>query len=189
MIHPLVHCNDPILKQEMEKFDFQNPPTDPIQLAKDLAETMIQENGLGLSANQIGLPYRAFAMKAEQIIVCFNPMIVDESTEQLYLEEGCLSFPMLYVKVKRPKKIKVRYTEPNGNVVTRVFDGMTARVFQHELDHLNGIVYTKRANKFHLEQARKRAKKPHKYIKHEIDNKLEQLFAQATSDLTGNKTK
>lgn len=158
MIHPLVDCNAPILKQEMERFDFDNPPTDPIQLAHDLAETMIQENGLGLSANQIGLPYRAFAIKAEQIIVCFNPMVVDESSEQLYLEEGCLSFPLLFVKVKRPKKVKVRYTEPNGNVVTKIFDGLTARVFQHELDHLNGIVYTSRANRVHLDQARKKLK-------------------------------
>lgn len=163
MIHELVHCNEPILKNPVEKFDFTNPQTDPIQLAHDLAETMIQENGLGLSANQIGLPYRAFAIKAEKILVCFNPMIVDESTEQLYLEEGCLSFPNLFVKIKRPKKVKVRYTEPNGNVVTQVFDGLTARVFQHELDHLNGIVYTKRANKFHLDQARKRAKNPSRY--------------------------
>lgn len=158
MTYPLVDCNDPILKQEIEKFDFQKPPMDPIELAHILAETMIKENGLGLSANQIGLPYRAFAIKAEQIIVCFNPQIVDTSTEQLYLEEGCLSFPLLFVKVKRPKKIKVRYTEPNGNVVTKIFDGLTARVFQHELDHLNGIVYTSRANRIHLDQAKKKLK-------------------------------
>lgn len=158
MIRELVPCTDPILKQPLEKFNFQSPPMDPIELAHDLAETMIANNGLGLSANQMGLPYRAFAMKAEQIIVCFNPIIVDTSTETVTLEEGCLSFPLLFVKVKRPKKIKVRYTEPNGNVVTKIFDGMTARVFQHELDHLNGVVYASRANAFHLEQAKKKLK-------------------------------
>ncbi len=158
MIRELVDCNDPILKEPLEKFDFDNPPMDPIELAHDLAETMIANNGLGLSANQMGLPYRAFAMKAEKIIVCFNPIIVDTSTETVMLEEGCLSFPLLFVKVKRPKKIKVRYTEPNGNIVTKIFDGMTARVFQHELDHLNGVVYTSKANKFHLEQAKKKLK-------------------------------
>ena len=165
MIRDLVDCKDPILKEATPTFDFQNPPTDPIELAHDLAQTLIQNNGIGLAAPQIGLPYRAFAMMGEKIIVCFNPKIVDTSTEQLYLEEGCLSFPEFILKVKRPKKIKVRYTEPNGNVETKVFDGMTARVFQHELDHLDGIVYTSRANKIHLEQARKAKKKLQRSIK------------------------
>jgi peptide deformylase len=159
MIRELVPCTDPILKQPLERFDFENPPMDPIELAHDLAETMIANNGLGLSANQMGLPYRAFAMTGEKIVVCFNPMVVDTSTETVMLEEGCLSFPLLFIKVKRPKKIKVRYTEPNGNIVTKVFDGMTARVFQHELDHLDGVVYTSRANSYHIEQARKAKKK------------------------------
>ena len=127
MIKDLVDSKDPILKEVTPTFDFQNPPTDPIELAHDLAQTLIQNNGIGLAAPQIGLPYRAFAMMGEKIIVCFNPKIVDTSTEQLYLEEGCLSFPEFILKVKRPKKIKVRYTEPNGNVETKIFDGMTAR--------------------------------------------------------------
>jgi len=165
MIHKLVDCNDPILKQKIPNFDFTNPPTDPIQLAKDLAETMIENNGLGLSANQIGLSFRAFAMKAEKIIVCFNPKIVDSSTETVILEEGCLSYPYLFVKIKRPKRIKVRYTEPNGNVVTRVFDGITSRCYQHELDHLDGIVYTKRANKYYLDLARNQARKYQKEVR------------------------
>ena len=160
MIHffKLVDKDNEILTTELEKFDFTSPPTDPIQLAKDLAETMIAENGLGLAANQIGLPYRAFAIKAEQIIVCFNPIIVDFSEEMIYLEEGCLSFPDLYVKIKRPRRIKVRYTQPNGEVVTRTYDGMTARIFQHELDHLDGIRYLDRANRIHLDQAKKNMK-------------------------------
>ena len=160
MIRELLDCNDPFLRKPVEKFDFSNPPTDPLELAVDLAETCLHHNGLALSANQVGLPYRVFVIRGEEIIVCFNPVLVDQSEETIVLEEGCLSFPNLFVKVKRPKKIKVRYTEPNGETKTQIFDGFTARVFQHELDHLNGIVYTSRANKFHLEQARKRAKKP-----------------------------
>lgn len=159
MIHELVDKNHPILKTELEKFDFQNPPTDPIQLAHDLAETMIAKGGIGLAANQVGLPYRVFAIMSEKIIVCFNPILLDVSEDTIYLEEGCLSYPNLFVKVKRPLSIRVRYTEPNGNVVTTKFSGMTSRVFQHELDHLNGIVHIKRANRMHLEQARKNAKK------------------------------
>jgi peptide deformylase len=159
MIHDLVDKNHSILKTELDKFDFQNPPTDPIQLAHDLAETMLAKGGIGISANQIGLPYRAFAMMAEKIIVCFNPILLSEFDEQIVLEEGCLSYPNLFVKIKRPQEIRVRYTEPNGNIITEKFSGMTARVFQHELDHLNGVVYTKRANMIHLEQAKKNAKK------------------------------
>jgi peptide deformylase len=98
-------------------------------------------------------------MRAENIIGVFNPKIVDASSEMVYLEEGCLSYPNLWVKIKRPKKIKVRFTNPDGQTETRVFDGMSARVFQHELDHLDGVLHVKRANKFHLEQARKLAKK------------------------------
>ena len=159
MIHELVDKHHPILKTELEKFDFKNPPTDPIQLAHDLAETMLDKGGIGISANQIGLPYRAFAMMAEQIIVCFNPILLSTSDEQIVLEEGCLSYTNLFVKIKRPQNIRVRYTEPNGNVITEKFGGMTARIFQHELDHLDGVIYTNRANKIHLEQARKNVKK------------------------------
>ena len=160
MILDLVPSTDPILKDEMEKFNFATPPVDPIELAADLGDTMDANNGLGLAANQVGLPYRVFVMRSTDLpIVCFNPIIVDESTETILLEEGCLSHPNLFVKIKRAKRIKVRYAEPNGNVITQIFDGMTARVFQHELDHLDGICHLQRANRYHLEQAKKNAKK------------------------------
>jgi peptide deformylase len=159
MIYELIDCNDPLLKQVMEPFDFSNPPIDPLDLVSDLAETMLANNGIGLSANQCGLPYRVFVMHGQELIPCFNPRIVDVSQETIVLEEGCLSYPGFFVKIKRPRRIKVRFAEPNGNVVTRTFDGMTARIFQHELDHLNGIVYTRLANRVHLEQAHNRAKK------------------------------
>jgi peptide deformylase len=120
---------------------------------------MLASNGIGLSANQCGLPYRVFVMLGTEIIPCFNPRIVDASSETVVMEEGCLSYPGMFVKVKRPLRIKVRYTEPNGETVTRVFEGMTARIFQHELDHLDGVNYQQRANKIHLEQARKKKNK------------------------------
>lgn len=159
MIRDLVSKNDPILREEMPAFDFMNKSLDPVELYNDLAETMIANEGLGLSANQIGVRCRAFVIRAENVIGVFNPKIVDISSEMVYLEEGCLSFPNLFVKIKRPRSVKVRYTNPDGQTETRTFDGMTARVFQHELDHLNGICHTQRANRFHLEQAKKLAKK------------------------------
>lgn len=158
MKYDLVECTDPILKKPTDEFDFDNPPTDPLELACNLAETMLEEGGIGIAANQCGLPYRVFILNADEIIPCFNPRIVDVSEEQIYLEEGCLSFPGLYVKIKRPRRVKIRYTEPNGNVVTRVFDGITARAVLHEMDHLDGIVHTQRASKIHLNQARTKLK-------------------------------
>lgn len=150
--------NNPLLHVETSKFDFEKPQVDPIQLAVDLAETMLHNGGLGLAANQCGIPLSAFVMKGEKIIACFNPLIVDSSEETCYLDEGCLSFPKLILRIKRPSVIKVRYTEPNGNVVTTKFQGITARVFQHELDHLQGKTFQPRASSIELERGRLKQK-------------------------------
>jgi peptide deformylase len=159
MILNLVEKTNPILLEKMPNFNMLNPPTDPIQLARDLTETMLQHNGLGLAAPQVGLRHRVFVIKANPIICCFNPIIVSNTGEEIALEEGCLTFPNYYVKVRRPKQIRVRYSYPNGEVVTEIYDGMTARIFQHELDHLDGILFTSRATLFHREQAERKAKK------------------------------
>jgi len=159
MIVTILGKDHPILKEEMPAFDFKNPVVDPVELYNDLAETMRENEGMGLSANQIGVRTRAFVMRAEEIIGVFNPRVVDTSSEMVTLEEGCLSYPNLFVKVKRPKSIKVRFTTPDGQTSTKTFTGMTARVFLHELDHLDGIAHTARANRYHLEQAKKLVKK------------------------------
>lgn len=159
MIRDILDHTDPILREEMPAFDFANPIMDPVELYTDLAETMRENEGMGLSANQIGVRTRAFVMRAEEIIGVFNPRVVDVSSETVMLEEGCLSYPNLFVKIKRPKSIKVRFTTPDGETSTKTFTGMTARVFLHELDHLNGIAHTSRANRYHLEQAKKLVKK------------------------------
>lgn len=141
------------------KFDFANPPVDPIEFAHSLTKTMLSQKGIGLAANQIGFTHRVFAIAANPVLVCYNPIIVDESSSASYLEEACLSFPGLALKVKRPDKIKVRYADPTGTVTTNVFSGLTARIFQHELDHLNGITYDTRATRYHREQAKKKLKR------------------------------
>ena len=159
MIVTILGKDHPILKEEMPAFDFDNPIVDPVLLYNDLAQTMRENNGMGLSANQIGVRTRAFVMRAEEIIGVFNPRVVDISSETVTLEEGCLSYPNFFVKIKRPKSIKVRFTTPDGETSTKTFTGMTARVFLHELDHLDGIAHTSRANRYHLEQAKKLFKK------------------------------
>ncbi len=186
MIRDIVKHTDPILKEVMPRFDFDDPIMDPIELYKDLAETMIDADGMGLSANQIGVRTRMFVMRAENVIGVINPKIVDVSSEMVTLEEGCLSYPNLFVKVKRPKFIKIRFTHPDGTTETKKFDGITARVFQHELDHLDGIQHTKRANRYHLEQAKKLAEKinrkkgvlkPRSELSSEVQEMLEWLKA------------
>lgn len=137
----LVKPSDPILSQQLKKFDFKNPEYEPNQLAVDLAETMIANKGLGLAANQIGIPYAVFAITGDPIRVMFNPRIVDSSPETVVMEEGCLSFPGLYLKVERPAVVKVRYSRPDNETVTEIFEGLSARIVQHEMDHLIGIKF------------------------------------------------
>lgn len=153
MILPLVAPGHPLLLTELEEFDFKNPPTDPIELANNLIETMKHHKGLGLSANQCGLPYRVFALWSQEPLVCFNPRVIDQTTEFVQLDEGCLTFPNLFIKIKRPKVIKVRFQDSFGETHTEKFIGMTARGFLHEMDHLDGVMFTKRATVPHLSRA------------------------------------
>lgn len=146
MIYEFVPKNDPILKTKTEKFDFLNPPINPVELYNNMGETLRSRGGVGLAAPQVGLPYRFFVLWSEYMIGCFNPIIVDMSDDRIDMVEGCLSFPGLILSISRPKIIKVRYTEPDGNVVTRVFDGLSSRAFQHELDHLDGILFGTRVS-------------------------------------------
>lgn len=121
---------------------------------------MYENNGIGLAANQVGVPYKIFAMRGEpQNFVCFNPRVVQPSAEQISLEEGSLTFPGLLVKVKRPRHIRVRFQTPNGETRTDTFIGMTARIFQHELDHVEGKLYFSRASRYHREIAMKKWKR------------------------------
>jgi peptide deformylase len=165
MILKYIESDNPLLRQKTEMFNFADPPIDPSELARNLYETLMSSKFIGLAAPQVGLPYRAFALRTQPGIVCFNPRIVDVSSETLLLDEVCVSFPQLAIPVKRPKKIKVRYSEPSGETKTVVFEGMTARYFMHELDHLEGKLYTDNANKFHLDRAKRKQKILQRQIK------------------------
>lgn len=156
----LVSADDPILTKVCEYFDLANPPFDPVEFSQKLIKLMYDNNGVGLAANQVGVPYRIFAMRgAPENFVCFNPKLVMPGTDNVLLEEGCLTYPKLLVKIKRPQHIRVRFNTPNGDIMTKQFTGLTARIFQHELDHLDGIIFYNKANRFHREQALKNWKK------------------------------
>lgn len=163
MILELVDTTHPALKQEAQPFDFNNPPVDPQELFENLRDTMVANRGVGLAANQVGLPYSVFVVghpdDPDNVFSVFNPKIVDESPDQVLAEEGCLTYPGLFVKIKRPATIRVRYTSHNGVTDTIKFDGMTARIFQHEYDHLMGTCHADRATRFHMDQALRQKKK------------------------------
>lgn len=153
MIYDLVKPDHPLLSTKLDKFDFANPPINPVELVNNLIETMRENKGLGLSANQVGLPYRVFVLHSAEPLAMFNPNIVDQTSDEVKLDEGCLSFPNLFLPIKRPTAIKIRFQDAFGQFHTEKFIGMTARCIQHELDHLNGVDYTKRANPIHLTRA------------------------------------
>jgi peptide deformylase len=160
MIYNLIPEDSPILTQRIESFNFANPPIDPIELADNMSATLEKHFGLGLSANQVGLPYRMFIMRGEtNNIAVFNPRIVSVSNEVISLEEACLSFPGLNLKIKRPRTIRVRYQNEYGETNTHTYTNMTARIFLHEYDHLEGVLFFNRANRYHKEQAFKKRKK------------------------------
>jgi peptide deformylase len=149
----LIPETSPVLLQHCEEFDFNNPPFDPKEFADSLYETMVKNDGLGLSANQVGHSLRVFAMRSDPAIVVFNPKIVDSSSNLVNMKEGCLSFPLLYLNVKRPDRVRVRYQDHTGETKTESFIGMSARVFLHEYDHLEGKLFTSAVSSFETQRA------------------------------------
>ena len=174
-VFPLIPPNDPRLLMQiapfmddtLEQFDFK----DRKDLAKVMYDNMAKYGGLGLAANQLGLPYRMFVMGGHpeiengKVRCVFNPVINDFSEESVLLKEGCLSFPFLFLPIKRPKWVSVNYTDENGEEVEETLHGMPARIFQHENEHMNGYVFTDLVSKLKLERAEKAKEKMIKEIK------------------------
>lgn len=156
----LVDYKNPILKNVSEKFDFSNPPFEPIEFAQELVKFMYDNNGIYVSAPQVGIPYRIFAMRGlPENFVCYNPKIVMPGEEEIRMEEISLTYPGLCVKIKRPRHCKVRFATPNGEIRTETYTGMTARAFFHCMDFLDGEVFYSKANPIHRQQAFKKWKR------------------------------
>ena len=117
-------------------------------LSRVLIDNMIHNEGIGISANQIGIWERAFAMVRDiennEVMVCFNPRIIKSYSEEVEMEEGCLSYPELFLKIKRPDKIVVKYEDEDKKIHKIKLQGLASRVFQHEYDHMEGIDFTQR---------------------------------------------
>ena len=172
----------PPMSMVLPEFDFSNPPVDPNEFASTLVETCKKNRGLGLSANQCGFPYRVFVMGTDDnYIACFNPKIILAEGEE-HMAEGCLSFPLLQLRITRPKTITVEYQDWNGEVHTNKFTGLTARIFLHELDHMNGIMYTDRAKPLALKSGLKKVEKVYrKYFSNSAMKKLQNGIKEANT--------
>ncbi len=149
----------PILKKEPLPWIFGENP-DPQRMRLIMLENMVAHNGLGLSANQIGMPVKVFSMYVtnEEGIVCFNPKITRESNEKVIMKEGCLSFPELYLNISRPQMIEATYQNADGDEINVHLEDLAARIFHHEMDHMIGTTFLDRVSKVRLQSARKKQK-------------------------------
>ena len=159
----IIKYPDKILNERMPDFDFSNPSEDPKQLEKEMLETMYAHEGIGLSANQVGKRIRMFVMgnpqEPEKGFALFNPIVVAHTDDIKDLDEGCLSFPGIYIKIKRPTKIKARWQNSSGEWEESEFSNYDCKCFLHELDHLEGIVYKNRVSDIKWALAVKKSKK------------------------------
>ena len=155
----LIDEHDDILHTASTEWDF-SVDGDPTELVKDMVRVLTENGGVGLAAPQVGVDKRIFIMgNFTKMVVCINPMIVSLSEEKATDLEGCLSFPELWLKVKRPISCTVQYQSTSGEVVERDLDGLEARVFLHEFDHLIGVTFDQRVGEVSLNLAQNKRKK------------------------------
>ena len=145
MIRNLIKSEDPLLHKRIDSCSYN---LDRQFLSKTLIDSMIHHNGVGLSANQIGIWERAFVMMTDidlqETITCFNPRILKQSRKKVIMQEGCLSYPDLFLDIERPESVVVKYEDEGKEIHKVKFEGFIARIFQHEYDHMEGIDFTQR---------------------------------------------
>jgi peptide deformylase len=162
MIYPIVAFGDPVLKTRAKDIPQDLPASELKQIVQDMFETMYHAHGVGLAAPQVGKSIRLFVIDSEPMIdtedeetgealpdaekpvkrAFINPQMVSETGEEWGFEEGCLSIPGVREMVYRHESIVLRYEDENRQLHEEAFSGMTARVIQHEYDHLEGVLFT-----------------------------------------------
>lgn len=148
MIYPIIMYGDPVLRQRAKEIE---QGTDLKQLIEDMFETMHNANGIGLAAPQIGKSIRLFVVDgtimddepamADFRKVFINPVILEENGLPWEYEEGCLSIPNIREKISRLENLRVRYYDQDWNLLEEDYDGLKARVIQHEYDHIEGKMF------------------------------------------------
>ena len=116
-------------------------------IAASLIKAMWESNGVGIAAPQVGILKQIIVVLVnEKPVVMINPEILEISKEYCVMNKGCLSFPQQYYDIERPEKVKIKYRCLNGKPMVRWYDGLEARCVLHEIDHLEGIVFTEKVN-------------------------------------------
>ena len=146
-----------------------NVEEEDLKLLKEkLIEAMYFYGGVGLSANQVGIDGKYFVMGSNLVTdkedekfekVFFNPKIINVSKEETSQKEGCLSFPGLWLMVKRPEKVTIQYINSDGEEMVETYEGVSARVILHEYDHMLGVNFTGRVSRLKLERGLKAVSK------------------------------
>lgn len=152
--------NNPVLRKKCEEVKEINGEIK--KLIDDMIETMEKNHGIGLAAPQVGTFKRIIVLKADltesDISVLINPKIIKKSSEAEIGEEGCLSFPGLYLKIRRAKRVKAEGLDINGKKIKLMANDILARILQHEIDHLDGILFFDRLGFFRKWKVRKKLK-------------------------------
>lgn len=145
----IIQENDPVLRKKAEPV--KNPKSSEIkELIADMIAAMKKANGIGLAASQIGAPFRIFTVNLEgKIYVFINPEIKNLSQDESSFEEGCLSVQRIWGPVVRSKKLTIKALDENGKPIKIRAKGLLARVIQHEMDHLNGILFIDKAERLY----------------------------------------
>jgi peptide deformylase len=144
-IKPLIILPDPLLRQQSKPVE--QVDADVLRLADDMLETMYDAPGIGLAAIQIGVPRRMLVLdiskedEDRKPVVFINPEIMTVSDDRSTYEEGCLSIPDYYAEVERPASLTLKYVGRDGKQQTIEADGLLATCLQHEIDHLNGVLF------------------------------------------------
>lgn len=148
-----------MLGQKIPEYTGGFPAPSLVNLAKRMKMTMKLYSGLGLAANQCGVAERMFVIGTDEFqLVCINPKVIAQG-EIVKDKEGCLSFPGLFLSVERPQWIEVEFIDEFGEIKQARLEGLSARCFLHELDHLNGVRYTTLVKPLALKMARQKANK------------------------------
>ena len=164
-VSKLLEPNNLILRTRMESV---SKDCDREKVRQDLIDSMEHYQGVGLSANQIGISERVFIMyedvNTRKILTCFNPKIVETSKEEISIDEGCLTYPGVWLKVKRPIAIKVEFEDEKSEKYEITLEGLSSRIFQHEYDHMEGTDFTQKVSRLKIERAMKKLNKTVKKI-------------------------
>ena len=176
----LVNNTDPILHKESADVDLKNPGFDPKELKEQMVTLMESLRGLGLSACQVGLDHKVFVIgeNKENSMMFINPEVIGVSEQTELDVEGCLSYPDVFIKMKRPSSVDAKWYDEELKEQTGTFEGYTARCFLHEFDHLYGVVFKDKVSRLKWDRALKKKGKITKqrsaamaYLKH-LQNKL-----------------